>query len=72
MRRKILGMALAGLVLAGGVLAFELSTNREQRPDCPGKIVCPKSGELVCRDRCPLKPEQKKVQAVPGCCQKAI
>ncbi len=70
MRRKIVGMVLAGLVLAGGILAFELETNREQRPDCPGKIVCPVSGELVCRDRCPLKGEQK-MQPVPGCCRKS-
>jgi len=23
------------------------------RPDCPGKIVCPRTGGLICRDRCP-------------------
>jgi hypothetical protein len=24
-----------------------------ERADCPGKIVCPITGELVCADRCP-------------------
>ncbi len=23
------------------------------RPDCPGKIVCPQTGQLICRDQCP-------------------
>ena len=40
------------------------------RPDCPGKIVCPLTGELVCEDRCPLGEGQIKVQATPrSCCQ---
>ncbi len=25
-----------------------------ERDDCPGKIVCPQTGELICKDRCPL------------------
>jgi copper chaperone CopZ len=26
----------------------------QDRPDCPGKIICPLTGDLVCKDRCPL------------------
>ena len=29
------------------------SSSSTGRADCPGKIVCPLTGELVCRDRCP-------------------
>ncbi len=25
------------------------------RPDCPGKMVCPLTGELICKDRCSAK-----------------
>lgn len=31
------------------------------RADCPGRIECPLTGELVCRDECP-------VDEVPSCC----
>ena len=43
---------LAVLVLAGGLFAYELA--RGSRPDCPGKIICPISGEVICKDQCPL------------------
>ena len=40
------------------------------RLDCPGKIVCPLTGELVCEDRCPLGDGQSEAKAVsPGCCE---
>ncbi len=45
------------LVLAGvgiGVAAWAATTATTDRPDCPGKVVCPLTGELVCKDRCPL------------------
>lgn len=25
-----------------------------QRSDCPGKIICPLTGDKVCKDQCPL------------------
>lgn len=25
-----------------------------ERGDCPGKVVCPLTGEEVCKDQCPL------------------
>lgn len=33
--------------------AAKLAPAQADRPDCPGKIVCPRTGELVCRDKCP-------------------
>lgn len=45
-------VALAGLGLAT-LGSFALTRGQATRPDCPGKIVCPQTGELVCRDRCP-------------------
>ncbi len=46
-------LALGALALRGlGGLAFARSN--ADRPDCPGKIDCPMTGELICRDQCPL------------------
>ena len=46
-------VALAGLGLATlGSLALA-QEGQATRSDCPGKIVCPQTGELVCRDQCP-------------------
>ncbi len=44
-------IALAGLGLAS-LGAVKYATAQADRPDCPGKIVCPKTGELICRDKC--------------------
>ncbi len=63
-------LALGAAVAAG---ATTLDQARAARADCPGKVVCPLSGELVCRDRCPLDaadaPEASTGQATRrGCC----
>lgn len=42
------------------------------RPNCPGKIVCPLTGELVCEDRCPLGERQTKAQAAAQSCCKTL
>ncbi len=41
------------------------------RPDCPGKIVCELTGELVCKDKCPLNEstEAKAESELPACCR---
>ena len=43
-----------------------------QRSDCPGKIVCPLTGEEVCRDRCPLvdADTSEATRACSGSCSK--
>lgn len=39
--------AVAVVAVAGIVLG------QSARSDCPGKIVCPETGQLICRDKCP-------------------
>lgn len=45
-------VALAGAVTLGGL---GLAAASSERPDCPGKIVCPMTGKLVCKDQCPAR-----------------
>lgn len=40
-------------IAATALGAIGLSGATATRADCPGKIVCPITGELVCRDECP-------------------
>ena len=57
MRKTALWSGLAVLVVGGLAalpLAFAGGEKNRQRPDCPGKIVCPLTGGQVCADRCPL------------------
>ncbi len=44
------GLLVAGLVSLGGM---KIALADSERADCPGKVVCPLTGELVCRDQCP-------------------
>ena len=69
-RKWVLPMAaVAGLALSafGGI---RLAT---ERPDCPGKIICPLTGQLVCKDRCPLHENRESAPGStqkPSCCSK--
>ena len=49
-RRLSVGLVSLGLATLGGVGFAAASA---ARADCPGKIICPLTGELICRDRCP-------------------
>ena len=42
--------SLVGIVAVTGIVLAQAST---ERPDCPGKITCPQTGEIICRDQCP-------------------
>ena len=46
---------LAAAVVMVGIVATGLvfAQSGAERADCPGKIICPRTGELVCRDKCP-------------------
>lgn len=57
--------AVAAFAAAGGSTPVDSS-----RPDCPGQIVCPQTGEPVCRDRCPLGDGTAEEAAVPDCCRR--
>jgi len=49
---KVILLGLGGVILAApSVFGWVPATS--DRPDRPGKIVCPLTGELICRDQCP-------------------
>lgn len=52
MRKQLIPVVM--LVTASLAVATYAVTSRvsADRPDCPGKIVCPLTGEQVCRDHC--------------------
>ena len=50
---KGLGVTSVLLLLGATVAAFGFSRSTE-RADCPGKVICPLSGDEVCKDQCPL------------------
>jgi len=66
MKKTLLCAALLTLSLVGGVFAYRAVS---ERADCPGKIICPITGQEICADQCPL---DKQPQAeVPSCCKNA-
>ncbi len=70
MTRKGTLVGLCALVLAA-VSAFGLAAVSTERADCPGKVVCPLTGELVCKDKCPLGESASTEEVtVPACCQR--
>ncbi len=46
-----------------------------KRSDCPGKMICPQTGALICKDQCPLDQQfdhqdsTEQVVALRACCQ---
>lgn len=66
-------MTLIAVIAAAAVAATAYtvpSSSSIDRADCPGKIVCPLTGELVCKDRCPLgKPQNEEQTLLPDCCR---
>lgn len=66
MKKTALWFATAAL-LGSGALAYALASG-EKREDCPGKIICPITGQEICKDQCPLT--SKAVTPAPsgGCC----
>lgn len=52
-------LAIAGVVglLGAGTGWMATGAADSNRPDCPGKITCPLTGEQVCADRCPVNTE---------------
>lgn len=53
--RKMAWIAASALVLAcGPCCTYKVSSASDDRADCPGKIICPITGEEICKDQCPL------------------
>lgn len=69
MRRRVVSLVL--LVAAGAaVAAYAVNAGViAGRADCPGKIVCPVTGERVCADRCALGAEGAPGSSLPPCCE---
>lgn len=52
----VLGIVAFGAGGAGSTrFAGDLASADSERPDCPGKIICPLTGQPVCVDKCPVK-----------------
>lgn len=66
-------VTLTVLVVAGVAVAASVGsvTARDAgRPDCPGQVVCPLTGDPVCADRCPLESTgQTGETRAPSCCR---
>ena len=61
--------ALMSIELMTCIAAISLApaeARAQDRPDCPGKIICPVTGDLVCKDRCPLG--ENEAVRTPQCC----
>ncbi|HUG68507.1 MAG TPA: hypothetical protein VMM76_12210 [Pirellulaceae bacterium] len=57
------GLWIVGLLLMFGIsvaaYGFSRAGERVERADCPGKLACPLTGEVVCKDQCPLVDAQQ-------------
>lgn len=49
--RMLASVATVGLVALASLVYAQ---SHMERADCPGKIVCPQTGKLICRDKCPM------------------
>lgn len=54
---------VTGIAAASAVAAYIVNAPGSEREDCPGKIVCPITGELICADQCPA--EAAKAVSLP-------
>lgn len=52
MKKKVLYLALPAAILA--LVGTGIWAVANDRPDCPGKIVCPITGDEICADQCPI------------------
>ena len=50
-------LAMLGVATIGAV---KLAAANAERLDCPGKIVCPETGKLICRDECPTIDQDRR------------
>lgn len=47
---RLAAVSMAGIVAVAGIV---LAQPHAERTDGPGKITCPQTGEIICRDTCP-------------------
>ncbi len=65
-KKGLLSLAIA--VALGVSAAYPLAFASGGRSDCPGKIVCSITGELICSDQCPVGEPSASETSVPSCC----
>ncbi len=55
-------LAMAGVIglLGAGTSWMAVGAAETDRPDCPGTIECPLTGDKVCVDRCPAEAQQQR------------
>ena len=69
--KKLVIPSLLGLVaLVGLVAVYPLAkaSTWAERSDCPGKVICPLTGQEVCKDRCPLTAKAEKTDPTRADC----
>ena len=59
-------MSIELMTCIAAINLVPVEARAQERPDCPGKIICPLTGELVCKDRCPLG--ETEAALTRGCC----
>ena len=67
MKKKVL-LSMAVAVALGISAAYPLAFASGGRSDCPGKIVCSITGEVICSDQCPAGEPVASETAVASCC----
>ena len=53
-RRWTISIVVLAILSVATLGAVKLAAANMERADCPGKIVCPETGKLICRDQCPM------------------
>ncbi len=67
--KKGMAMAAMGAMAAGAAVAGSASAPPPpERADCPGKIICPLTGELVCIDQCPAEAKDVALPVAESAC----
>lgn len=53
MKKFAVALCLAAIAMVG-VATIPLAFADVESNDCPGKVLCPITGEVVCKNQCPL------------------
>ena len=58
MKKKAIVFSVVVMAVAG-LAVFPFASAGVESSRCPGKVVCPITGEEVCKDQCPLIDQQR-------------
>lgn len=68
MMLKVLTTGVLGAAVLSTGVAMSQGPTDPNRPDCPGQIRCPRTGEWVCKDRCPELNEETTKEPEKASC----